>query len=87
VDLNDVYPDPLIGPDQVAEARLELQRIRRLLQDLPEVDRTAFILRVQHDLPYAEIARILELSLSASKVKVHRVRKKLLVARLGEEVT
>jgi RNA polymerase sigma-70 factor (ECF subfamily) len=87
VALNDIHPDPVPGPDQVAEARLELQRVRRLLRDLPEVDRTAFILRVQHDLPYAEIARILELSLSASKVKVHRVRKKLLVARLGEEAT
>jgi RNA polymerase sigma-70 factor (ECF subfamily) len=82
--LNDAHPDPLSGPDQVVDARLELQRVRCILLTLPEVDRAAFILRVQHDLPYAEIARILELSLSASKVKVHRVRKKLLVTRLDE---
>jgi len=85
--LNDVHTDPAAGPDQVVETRLELQQFRRTLLTLPEIDRAAFILRVQHDLPYAEIARILELSLSASKVKVHRVRKKLLVARLAEEVT
>jgi RNA polymerase sigma-70 factor (ECF subfamily) len=84
--LNDAQPDPLSGPDQIAAARLELQRIRRILLALPETDRAAFILRVQHDLPYAEIARILEISLSSSKVKVHRVRKKLLVIRLDEEV-
>jgi len=82
--LNDTQPDPLSGPDQVVAARLELQRIRLILLTLPEIDRAAFILRVQHDLPYAEIARILELSLSSSKVKVHRVRKKLLVTRLDE---
>lgn len=83
--LDDMHPDPLSGPDQVVAARLELQRIKRILLALPEIDRAAFILRTQHDLPYAEIARVLELSLSTCKVKVHRVRKKLLVARLAEE--
>lgn len=84
--LNDTHLDPLSGPDQVVDARLELQRVRSILLTLPEIDRSAFVLRIQHDLPYAEIARILDLSLSTSKVKVHRVRKKLLVARLDEEV-
>jgi RNA polymerase sigma-70 factor (ECF subfamily) len=59
----------------------------RVLQTLPEIDRTAFILRVQQELPYAEIARVLELSLSAVKVKVHRTRKKLLTAQLEEQRT
>jgi RNA polymerase sigma-70 factor (ECF subfamily) len=85
--LDETQPDPLSGPDRVTAARLELHHIRRILLTLPEIDRAAFILRVQHDLPYAEIARILELSLSTSKVKVHRVRKKLLLAHLGEEIT
>ena len=53
---------------------------------LPEIDRAAFVLRVQHELSYAEIARILELSLTAAKVKVHRVRKKLLATRVDKEV-
>ena len=85
--LDENHPDSHSRPDQVVEAQLELEHVRKILLTLPEIDRTAFILRVQHDLPYAEIARILGLTLSATKVKVHRVRRKLLVARLGQEVT
>jgi RNA polymerase sigma-70 factor (ECF subfamily) len=86
VDLDDVYPDPTPGPERVVEAQLELARVQRFLQSLPELDRTAFILRVRHELPYAEIARVLGLSLAAAKVKVHRVRKKLLTSYLEKEV-
>ena len=85
VALEDAYPDPAPGPDKQVEGRLELLRVRQFLQTLPEIDRAAFVLRVQHELPYAEIARILELSLTATKVKVHRVRKKLLATCVDEE--
>ena len=84
--LDDVYPDPAPGPDKVVESRLELLRVQSVLQTLPEIDRAAFILRVQHELPYAEIARVLGLSLTAAKVKVHRARKKLLATRVDKEV-
>jgi RNA polymerase sigma-70 factor (ECF subfamily) len=84
--LTEGYPDPAPKPDEVVESRLELQRVRVILQALPEVDRAAFVLRVQHELPYAEIARVLGLSLTATKVKVHRVRKKLLATRVDKEV-
>jgi RNA polymerase sigma-70 factor (ECF subfamily) len=87
VALDDVYPDPAPGPDKLIESQLELLRARRVLQALPEIDRAAFILRVQHELPYAEIARVLGLSLTATKVKVHRVRKKLLTDRVEREVS
>ena len=78
VDLSEEYPDPAPEPDQIIESLLEIKHVHGFLQTLPEIDRAAFILRVQHELPYAEIARVLELSVSATKVKVHRVRKKLL---------
>jgi RNA polymerase sigma-70 factor (ECF subfamily) len=84
--LKDVYPDPAPGPGERVETQHELLRVQKFLQTLPEIDRAAFVLRIQHELPYAEIARVLELSLSAAKVKVHRVRKKLLAARVDEEV-
>jgi RNA polymerase sigma-70 factor (ECF subfamily) len=84
VALLDVYADGRPGPESQAESKQDLQLAWQVLQSLPEVDRTAFILRVQQELPYAEIARVLELSVSAVKVKVHRVRKKLVMARLGE---
>jgi len=87
VALEDIHPDPAPGPDRLTEAQVELQRAQQFLQTLPEMDRAAFVLRVQHELPYAEIARVLGLSLAAAKVKVHRIRAKLLRACLGEEVT
>ncbi len=86
VTLDHVYPDPAPGPDKLVESRLELLRVQSVLQTLPEIDRAAFVLRVQHELPYAEIARVLELSVTASKVKVHRVRKKLLATRVDKEI-
>lgn len=86
VPLEDVHADPAPGPDRVSESRLALGRVRGLLQALPETDRAAFILRVQHELPYAEIARVLGVSLTAAKVKVHRARKKLLLDSAETEV-
>lgn len=85
--LDDVYPDPAPGPDKMVESQLELQSVRTVLHSLQEIDRAAFILRVQHELPYAEIARILGLTLTATKVKVHRARKKLLLTCIDKEVS
>jgi RNA polymerase sigma-70 factor (ECF subfamily) len=84
--LDDIYPDPSPGPDQLLESRLALHDIHSFLQTLSEIDRSAFVLRVQYELPYAEIARILQLSLSAAKVKVHRVRKKLIANYTDKEL-
>ncbi len=85
VDLEDSHSDPRPGPEQLTEHRAELEMVQGLLLSLPEIDRAAFVLRVQHDLPCAEIARILELSVGAVKVKIHRTRKRLLMARMGKE--
>jgi len=87
VALVDIHPDPAPGPDRRVESQRELRSVQRILQALPEIDRAAFILRVQHDLPYVEIARVLRLSLTAAKVKVHRVRKKLILNHAGKEVS
>ncbi|MCJ7538005.1 MAG: RNA polymerase sigma factor [Anaerolineales bacterium] len=86
VALNDAIPDRTPEPEKLVDSRLELQQIQCVLQKLPEVDRAAFLLRVQHDLSYVEIARVLQISLTAAKVKVHRVRKKLLTIRAEKEV-
>ena len=81
-----VYPDPSPGPDVRVESQIALQKVREVLQTLPEADRAAFVLRIQHEMPYAEIARILKLTLSATKVKVHRVRKKIIDVCVDKEV-
>jgi len=86
VELKDVHLDPAPGPHEQTATHLQLLRVQEFLRSLPEIDRAAFVLRVQHELPYAEIARVLGLSLSAAKVKVHRVRKKLLATCVDKEV-
>ena len=80
------YVDPAPRPEKVVEERLDLQAVLGTIQDLPEVDRAVFLLRVQHQLAYAEIGRMMELSVSAAKVKVHRVRLKLAALHLDEGV-
>jgi len=86
VALDDTFPNPAPGPDSIIESRLTLIKVREILQSLPEIDRTAFILRVQHELPYEEIARILNVTLINARVKVHRVRKLLILACNDKEL-
>jgi len=83
--LEDIYTDPAPGPDENAETNHELDRALGIIREFPETDRSAFILRVQHDLPYTEIARVLEISVTSAKVKVHRVRKRMILDRLEKE--
>jgi len=83
--LEDVHPDPGPGPDRLLETQMELERVCETLHRLPEDDRAAFVMRAEHGLPYEEIARVLGLSLSSAKVKVHRVRRRLLTDRIARE--
>jgi RNA polymerase sigma-70 factor (ECF subfamily) len=75
--LEESHPDAQPAMEGIIEDQSELDAIWKSLKLLPEVDRSAFVLRIQYDLPYAEVARILQLSETAVKVKVHRARKKL----------
>jgi len=61
-----------------AGTRKDLDRVTAAMARLPEPDRMALILRTEHNLAYAEIARVLELSEGAVRVKVHRARRRLL---------
>jgi RNA polymerase sigma-70 factor, ECF subfamily len=72
-----------VSPERRAAARSELSRVLADLQELPEVDRAALLMRAEDQLPYDEIARVLGLTLSATKVKIHRARLRLAEARLG----
>ena len=85
--LEEEFADPQPGMEMLTEQQSELDLVRTTLQTLPEIDRSAFVMRVQYDLPYDEIARVLQLSESVVKVKVHRVRKKLFGIRSGKEKT
>lgn len=65
------------SPERRTLARAELARVLAELQKLPETDRAALLMRADEQLPYEEIARVLGITLSATKVKVHRARLRL----------
>ena len=78
-------PEALVAPDvdpahRLAEAA-RLGKVLEALRDLPEGERSALLLRVDHGLPYEEIASALGISETAAKVRVHRARVRL--ARAG----
>lgn len=85
VPLDEAHLDTAPRLEKMIETQSELDQIRNALLTLAEIDRSAFVMRVQYDLPYAEIARVLQLSESAVKVKVHRVRKRLFAMHSKKE--
>ncbi len=64
-------------PERDPLAASELAWTLARLAELPEVDRTALLLRAEAELSYDDIARILQLSAVAVRVKVHRARARL----------
>lgn len=74
-------PDSSPPPDVTAEKNDEIELLMSAVRALPAGEQAAFLMRFQHDLPYAEIARSLGISLSAAKVRVHRARVKLAEVR------
>jgi len=82
VEISPEHVDAYPSPHEIVESRLELDQTMRAIQSLPEVDRAAFLLRVQHELPYEEISRVLQLPLATVKVKIHRARLKLAAQKL-----
>lgn len=74
-------PEDVAAPDADPSDRLD-DRIRvaavlRALAELPEGERTALLLRVDHELPYEEIAAVLGITSVAARVRVHRARTRL----------
>ena len=69
--------DPAKTPDEAA-LQHELERaIERAIQDLPEKQRMAVILRRYEEVPYEEIGEVLKLSLPAVKSLLFRARTQL----------
>jgi RNA polymerase sigma-70 factor (ECF subfamily) len=77
--------DPAPTADQRVSAASELRVVLRALQELPEPDRAAVVMRAFDNLSYAEIAAALDLSEGAVKVKVHRARRRLARALTSED--
>ncbi|MBD3872928.1 MAG: RNA polymerase sigma factor [Acidobacteria bacterium] len=77
-ELSEELPDGAPDPHRQTNARIELERVNGAIGRLPETDGVALVLRSEHSLPYSEIARVLEISKGAARVKVHRARRRLL---------
>lgn len=75
--LDERIADPQPSPEEQSESRSDLRIVLRALQQLPEVDRTALLMRTQDEMSYEEIARALQITVAAAKVKIHRARLKL----------
>jgi RNA polymerase sigma-70 factor, ECF subfamily len=75
--LVDHHVDPRPGPEALTSSRAELRTVLADLQELPEIDRAAVLLRAEEGLSYDEIGALLGLTPIAARVKVHRARTKL----------
>ncbi|MEZ4650067.1 MAG: RNA polymerase sigma factor [Candidatus Eisenbacteria bacterium] len=76
VDVPDSLPDPRPDAQERIERESELSAALAALQELPEIDRAAVLLRAQ-EVPYAEISTMLGLPVVAVRVRVHRARTRL----------
>jgi RNA polymerase sigma-70 factor, ECF subfamily len=63
--------------ENAAGARVELRAVEKALEGLPEMYRSAVVLRDVYGMSIEEIATSLKISETAAKVRVHRARKKL----------
>jgi RNA polymerase sigma-70 factor (ECF subfamily) len=65
------------SPEEEALARGDVRLVRAALARLPRADREALLLVVVGELPLAEGARLLAISLPALKMRLHRARRRL----------
>jgi len=74
-------PDDLAAPAGDPDGRLDdrgrLAAVMRALRDLSEAERSALLLRVDHELPYEDVAAALGTTVGAAKLRVHRARLRL----------
>ena len=83
--LDDQAQDAGPGPERSTHSQIELQAVLAALQTLPEIDRSAVLLRAEERMSYEEVAATLGISAGAARVKVHRARLKLAEAlRTGQ---
>jgi RNA polymerase sigma-70 factor (ECF subfamily) len=67
-----------VPADQVLEQKETRDLVRRAIDQLPETYRTVLVLRDIEELPTQEVAKVLDITTSAAKVRLHRARQALL---------
>lgn len=81
VPIDEVAIDGDPGPEARAARRDELRVTLAALQELPEIDRAALLMRADDGLTYEEIGAALGVATGAVRVRVHRARLRLAAAR------
>ena len=71
-ELAGLLPSDEPDPESAFAARQQLSNVFRIVADLPDRQRTAFLLRFNDDLELPEIAAAMNLSLSAAKTHLYR---------------
>ena len=66
-----------IAPDEGLDADEIQRRLQFALEQLPERQRQVFELRYYEEMPYEEMAALLELSVGSLKASFHHARKKI----------
>ena len=75
-EVDDVH-SPMPNVQSSMEAREQLSLVRRLMDSLPELQRTIMLLRDIEGKTYQEIAQTLDISETQVKVYLHRARTKI----------
>ncbi|MFF3892668.1 sigma-70 family RNA polymerase sigma factor [Streptomyces sp. NPDC001812] len=74
--------DPMLGPAETFEQRESVSlAVLILMERLSPVERAVYVLREAFSYPHAEIARILDITESASQQHVHRARRRVTAER------
>ncbi|HEX2145905.1 MAG TPA: RNA polymerase sigma factor SigJ [Glycomyces sp.] len=79
--------DPMLGPAETVEQRESVSlAVLMLMERLPPVERAVYVLREAFAYSHAEIAAILDISVSASQQHALRARRHVAAERKGGEV-
>lgn len=73
------------GPEAAAVARNRLRAVMAAMSSLPELDRSALLMRACGELSYEAIGAALGIPVGSARVKVHRARLRLRLASLAFE--
>jgi RNA polymerase sigma-70 factor (ECF subfamily) len=82
---NDLADRFAAEPSHDADRREELTQLRQALAELPDEMREIVLLRDFHDLPYAEIAMVLDIPAGTVMSRLHRARSALRKRLLAKE--
>jgi len=80
-EIDEHMADQRIGAQTHIEQTAEVRAVLAALQQLPEIDRTALLMRALDEMPYEEIADVLGIPVGAARLKVYRARLKLMQTR------